>query len=137
MGTEDADSGGRMDRPKAAQMTGVYPDNMTFNQLLARLDVLGKATPGEAGIALRTAAEVVGNVVKSTRQGTAAKLENPYFQARSYSTSHDLESGEYRLALFRESGQKGLLGYIILKSPELYDMATDFMRGYDKLEGIE
>lgn len=81
-------------------------------------------------LAMRSAATAL-------RQLSGGAIEDPSLQAKSLSIEVEPDTKELRLAIYREHKQEGLLGYLILETPEVYDLGTDLLKRYDKLEGIK
>jgi hypothetical protein len=71
------------------------------------------------------------------RQSGDNPLDDPAFHANSYSIETHDPTKELRIAFYRDKGQTGLLGYMVLESPEVYDLSKHLTKHYDRLEGIE
>ena len=72
-----------------------------------------------------------------TRQQPKNQLDNPELEAVSYSTATIDDEKKLRFTLYKSPGQRDPLGYMILVSEQIYDVATHLLRNYDRLEGIE
>jgi hypothetical protein len=114
-----------MDRAKAAQMTIISPEG-----LRVRADAMRKRGDESCARHLELAADALAG--PSPRD----PLDDPSFQALSFQIDTTNETRELRLAIYRDRDQKSLLGYMVLTSPEVYELGTDLIRYYDQLEGI-
>lgn len=72
-----------------------------------------------------------------TGQIDRGRLDDPTFCAKGYRTETDDKTKDMRIVFFGDSGQKNILGYMILSAPEAYDMASSILKDYDRLEGIK
>ena len=110
---------------------------LTIAQMIANLDKLaGFGSPDDPrSTAIRDAAAMLREL--SPRQANVDPLEDPELQAHCYRTDMDTDSKQVRILFFRDRNQQRLLGYMLMDSPEVYDVASTLMRKYDKLEGIE
>ena len=95
-----------------------------------------EALLGQAAEKLGEAADTI-NRLNAARQQPKNPLEDPELQAHCYRTDMDTDSKQVRILFFRDRNQQRLLGYMLMDSPEVYDVASTLMRKYDKLEGIE
>jgi hypothetical protein len=101
----------------------------------------------EAAATLRSADEMVNaanaacKVASGLLEKQTALLEkresDPEYHANAFSTSVNMEEKKVRFTLYKESNKTGPLGYMILTTPEVYDVAQAFLEEYDKLEGIK
>jgi hypothetical protein len=98
----------------------------------------------EATLALiessKNLAEKTNNLLQATAPATSTEtgtLDDPGLQGHAYATQYDSERKVARLALYMKPDKKKLLGYILLSTPEVYDMAQNLLDKYDKMEGIE
>lgn len=71
---------------------------------------------------------------KAPRQLAKNPLEDPELQAHSYSTA--TQDKNLRFTLYKNSGQRDPLGYMILQCEEIYDVGMHLIKNYDKLENI-
>jgi hypothetical protein len=124
MSDGNADSGRRMDRP-------------TAQKVIADLTKFADWEPADSprAAAMREAADVLRQL--APRQSDSDQLEDTALQAVGFRLDVEHESKQLRIAFFKDRGQKGLLGYMVLECPEIYDLGTDLIRRYDQLEGIE
>lgn len=72
-----------------------------------------------------------------TRKEDEARLDEEAFAVKSYRVDTCVEEKEMRLCFFGEHGQRRLLGYLTVDSPEAYEFASLVLKNYDKLEGIK
>lgn len=142
MGTGNADNSRRMDRPKAAQVTQIIQalaarGDKAIAQSIADLDKFANWEPTDSPRAtvMREAADILRKL--APRQPGGDPLDDPALQAKSFRIDTETDAKELRLAIYSDWDQKGLLGYMILATPEIYDLGTDLIRRYDNLEGIE
>ena len=71
-----------------------------------------------------------------TRQRAKNPLDDPELEAVSYSTATIDDEKKLRFTLYKSSGQRDPLGYMILHCEEIYDVGEHLMRNYDRLENI-
>jgi hypothetical protein len=112
-------------------------DRPTAAKVIADLTKFADWEPADSprAIAMRDAAEWMRQF--APRHGADDPLDDPALQARSYAIETHAPTKTMRFSIYRENGQKGLLGYTILESPEIYELGTDLIKRYDKLEGID
>lgn len=112
--------------------TGIVPEN-----LVRELDKMAGWEPADSprAIAMKQAADVLRDL--PTRQTDSQRLDNPLLQAKGYRADTDEENKEARLVFFGDRGQKRVIGYMLLTTPETYDFGTYLLKQYDKLEGIK
>ncbi len=125
MGTGNADCGGGLDRPSPAKV-------------IADLDKFAQWEPPESprAVAMREAAAALRAL--APRQPIKNPLDDPEFQACGYKTELSKDDDKLlRLTFYGATGNRRPLGFMILRSPEVYDMSTHLLRKYDELEGIE
>ena len=75
-------------------------------------------------------------VFESMYTDTPDTVDDPKLHGHAYGTELDHDNKKVRFTLYRKEGKKGLLGYMVLTTPEVYDIAQKFLEKYDKLEGI-
>lgn len=124
MGSRNADNRRRLDRA-------------TVTQMIADLDKLaGLGLPDDPrSAAMQSAAAMLRQL--APRQNDIDPLEDPALQAHCYRTDTEPSTKQVRILFFRDRKEECLLGYTIMDTPEVYDMASALMRQYDKLEGIK
>lgn len=83
---------------------------------------------------LRDAADALRN--QPTKQSDAKRLDDPTFQAHGYFIDRADEDKEVRIVFCCKPDQKGVLSYIVLDSPDAYEMAQAILKAYDQLEGV-
>lgn len=120
MGTGNANRSGGLDRPSPAQVIAALTKFADWEPL----DSPRAKAMRDAALTLRQLAPQSGD-------------EDAELQAKGYSVETHKPTKELRLAIFKDRDQKALLGYLILESPEIYDLGTELIKHYDKLEGIE
>lgn len=134
MGSRNANSGGRLDRAEVAEMSpgGIVPEG-----LVKRLDSMVGWEPSDSprAVALKEAADVLRNLPK--KLSDERRLDDPAFQSRSYRIDTHQESSTMRIVYYGQSGQKEVLAFAVLSTPESYEMAQAILKNYDKLEGID
>jgi hypothetical protein len=123
MGAGNANRSGGLDRPSPAKV-------------IADLTKFAEWEPADSprAITMRDAALALSQL--APRQAGQDPLQDPALHAKSYRIETHPATKELRLAVFRESGHKGVLGYLVLASPEIYDLGTELIKTYDRLEGI-
>lgn len=111
---------------------GIVPEG-----LVKRLDTMAGWEPADSprAAAIREAADVLRTL--PTRQSDGVRLHDPHFQSHSYRIDSNKEEGEMRLVIFRNSGQQQVLGYMVMTTPESYELAQVVLKNYDLLEGIK
>jgi|ERR1700726_2496128 len=121
MGTGNANRSGGLDRPSPAKV-------------IADLTKFADWEPADSprAIAMRNAVLTLSQL--APRQAGQDPLIDPTLHAKNYSVEAHPATKEVRLAIFREGR---VLGYLVLASPEIYDLGTELIKNYDKLEGIE
>lgn len=111
---------------------GIVPEG-----LVKRLDTMSGWEPPNSprAEALKEAADVLRTL--PTIQKDGERLHDPHFQSHSYRIDSNKEEGEMRLVIFRNSGQKQVLGYMVMTTAESYELAQVVLKNYDQLEGIK
>lgn len=75
--------------------------------------------------------------VKQQQQSDAQRLNDPAMQARGYRIDTDTDSKTMRIVFFGQHGQTDIRTYMVLDTPESYEMAALILKNYDRLEGID
>jgi fermentation-respiration switch protein FrsA (DUF1100 family) len=128
MGAGNADRRGGLGRPEAAKMNVT-----TLPADLEKLAALGH--PDDPRTSAMLAAADVLRLFLSCRS-RKNPLNDPLLQAVGYTTELHQESQTMRLAFYRSRGHKEPIAYMILETPEVYELASVLLSDYDKLEGI-
>lgn len=139
MGTRNANCGGGLDRSKVAQMSEtctLIPQAVSPEGLRARAEIMRETGNESCARHLELAADEIQRLRKTTGQKPSNSLDDPELQAHAYNVGTNMESGEACVMLYRDSRQTQLLAYLILTTPEVYDLFKTMERTYDKLEGI-
>lgn len=132
MGKHNAGRSGGVDRPTAAQMTEfrAVPESVSPEGLMARAEFM-RATDPSCARHLELAAE---EIRKLRGQPSKKAVEDDADQATRYVTASDVKLKAGTLTLFRD---KKLLGFLIMSVEEVYEIATNLLHLYDKIEGIK
>lgn len=72
-----------------------------------------------------------------TGQTDTKRLDDPAYCAKGYRVETDDNAKDMRVVFYGDSGAKNVIGWMILTSPEAYDMASTILRNYDRMEGIK
>jgi hypothetical protein len=120
MGAGNANRSGGLDRPSPAQVIAALTKFADWEPP----DSPRAKAMRDAALTLRQLAPQAGD-------------EDSELHATSYAIETHKPTKELRLSFFKDLDQKGLLGYLVLESPEVYDLGMYLIKNYDKLEGIE
>lgn len=141
MGTGNANRGGGLDRPKAPQVTRlnrVQADEIA--QTLDTLSVIALDHPDTVGSESQTYSQAFTSAADAIRilakQRALTPEVNEAYQATGYRLDLDEENHRLRMVLY-QGDQKNVRSFLMLDSPEAYDMAQHIIRKYDILEGIK
>jgi hypothetical protein len=118
-----------MDKPPVEEV-------ITVSALADHLAALGDGAENPSyKSAFKDAADAIRILSKPKKRGSP--LRDPALEAHGYGTSLDEEAGEMRLIFYKESGGRGVMGYMHLDGPGCYEVASDLLRQYDILEGVK
>lgn len=141
MGTGDANRGGGLDRPKAAQVTRL--NRVQADEIAQHLDAMSvvaldrpetiESARESYSKALTSAADAIRILAK---QRALTPEVNEAYQATGYHLDLNDETHEMRLVLY-QGKTKNVRSFLMMASPEAYDMAHRILRGYDQIEGIK
>ena len=129
-------------------MSGKAQVTPRFNH--ADVDEIVQALDGLSTAALNSPAEDTESSASYARAFTSAAdairilskqkgltpTENEAYQATGYAISLNEESHEMRFSLY-QGDPKNARSFVILESPEAYEMAQVILKNYDTLEGIK
>jgi hypothetical protein len=136
MGENDAGRSGGLERPTTAEMSEAVtiPQSVTPEGLRARADIIRKAIGDESCARhLELAADEITKL-RATGQAEKSPLEDKNLAGTSYQTEAYPKTRESRLVIYR--GKK-VIGFIVLDAEETYECGKEFIRAYDKIEGLE
>ena len=120
-----------MDRAREEMM---IPESVTPDGLRARAGIMRGQGDESCARHLELAAEEITRL--KARQPAKNPLEDPELQAHSYSTATIDAERKLRFTLYKSSGQKDPLGYIIMECEEIYDVGMHLIKNYDRLENL-
>ena len=141
MGTGNANSGGGLDRPKAPQVTRlnrVQADEIA--QHLEAMSVVALDRPETIESARESYSKALTSAADAIRilakQKALTPEINEAYQALGYRLDANDETHELRLSLY-QGDQKNVRSFLVMESPDAYDMAHRILKGYDQIEGIK
>src|SRR3954468_23805605 len=126
MGTRNANRCRGLDRTEASEM--IIPEG-----LIDRLDLFSRETADDPrAAAIKEAADVLRALPGKMSDGK--RLESELFAAKGYRIDTNLKDKELRIPIYGAVGNKQVLAYLVLTSPEAYEMAQLILKNYDLLE---
>jgi hypothetical protein len=140
MGTGNANRGGGLDRPEAAQVTRL--NHAQADEIAKSLDAMSMISidiPEFESVRANYAKALTGaaNAIRIlAKQRALTPAANEAYQATGYQLELNDETHEMRLILF-QGEQKNVRSFLVMPSPDAYDMAHRVLKGYDQLEGIK
>lgn len=137
MGVRNANQSRRVDRPPDAEMTQTIPyaeaAQLVQTYLQARADVMRHSGRDADARHLDIAAGILTRRARSAK----SKLKDERFQIHRYGTQTNDEKKTGRIIFYGDETDKSIIGFMLFESPdEMYDFASQILKGYDALEGL-